>query len=114
MAKYLEYEVASGQIVSELISSIEPTPATGYALLEIPDNSEIDTSLYIIKNGTLVRQYETSEERLKREMQKHENREKVHARLMSMINEVCICLLEDDEAALNELREEYRSLKAYM
>lgn len=114
MAKYLEYEIESGQIVSELTSSVPPTPATGYALFEIPDGTVLDTTLYIVKNDTLVKQYETNEERIERERLRREQREKVRARLMSMVNEVCICILENDEAALKELREEYRSLKAYM
>ena len=114
MAKYLEYDLASGQIVSEMTSSIPPTPATGYGLLEIPESAVLDTTLYIVKNGVLVKQYETNEERIERERLKREQREKVRARIRSMAHEVCICILENDEAALKELREEYRSLKAYM
>ena len=54
MARYLEYEINSGRIISEIISATEPTPAEGYGLLEIPDNAELDTTIYAIKNGVLV------------------------------------------------------------
>lgn len=114
MAKYLEYEVDSGQIVSEMTSSVPPTPAKGYALLEIPEATTIDTTIYLIKNGVLVKQYETNEERIERERLRREQREKIRARLRSMVNEVCICILENDEAELKALREEYRSMKAYL
>ena len=114
MAKYLEYEAASGHIVSEIISSSEPTAADGYGLLEIPEDAEIDTTLYIVKNGTLVKQFETNEERIERERLKREQQERVRERLHSMMYEVCISLLEDDDTALKELRNEYKELKAYM
>ena len=114
MAKYLEYEAASGHIVSEIISSSEPTAADGYGLLEIPEDAEIDTTLYIVKNGTLVKQFETNEERIERERLKQKQQERVRERLQSMMYEVCISLLEDDDTALKELRNEYKELKAYM
>lgn len=114
MAKYLEYETASGHIVSEIISSSKPTTADGYGLLAIPDDAELDTTLYIVKNDTLVKQFETNEERIERERLKREQQERVRERLHSMMYEVCISLLEDDDTALKELRKEYKELKAYM
>ena len=43
-----------------------------------------------------------------------EEKARVRERIKSMVYEVIIALLENDEAALEELREEYRTLKAYM
>lgn len=114
MAKYLEYEKASGRIISEIISLKEPEVSNGYGLLEIDDNTEIDTRLYAIKNGVLVKNYETNEERLERERLKREHTESVRRRLKSMMYEVCIALLENDPNALEELRKEYKELKAYL
>ena len=114
MARYLEYEIKSGRIISEIISAVEPTPAEGYGLFPIPDDAELDTTLYAIKNGVLVKQYETNEERLERERLKRERMAQVRLRIQSMVNEVIIALLEDDEAAIKELRQEYKQLKAYM
>ena len=114
MARYLEYEINSGRIISEIISATEPTPAEGYGLLEIPDGAELDTTIYAVRNGVLVKQYETNEERIERERLRLEEKARVRERIKSMVYEVIIALLENDEAALEELREEYRTLKAYM
>lgn len=114
MAKYLEYEKASGHIVSEIISVKQPEVSNGYGLLEIDDNTEIDTRLYAIKNGVLVKNYETNEERLERERLKKEHTESVRKRVKSMMYEVCISILENDDDALDELRREYKELKAYL
>ena len=112
--KYLEYEINSGRIISEIISVAEPTPAEGYGLFAIPDDAEIDTTLYAVRNGVLVKQYETNEERIERERLKREKKQKARQRLESMVYEVIITLLENDVATMEELREEYRTLKAYM
>ena len=114
MARYLEYEINSGRIISEIISAAEPTPAEGYGLLEIPDGAELDTTIYAVRNGVLVKQYETNEERIERERLRLEEKARVRERIKSMVYEVIIALLENDDAALEELREEYRTLKAYM
>ena len=114
MAKYLEYEINSGRIISEIISAAEPTPADGYGLYPIHDDAELDTTLYKVLNGVLVKQYETNEERLERAIRKKEQGENVRLRLQSIVYEVIFAILEDDDAAMKELREEYKQLKACM
>ena len=114
MARYLEYEINSGRIISEIISAAEPTPAEGYGLYPIPDDAELDTTLYKVLNGVLVKQYETNEERLERAIRKKEQGENVRLRLQSIVYEVIFAILEDDKAAMQELREEYKRLKACM
>ena len=114
MAKYLEYETTTGRIISEIFSATEPTPSEGYGLLKIPDDAELDTTLYGVRNGVLVKLYESNEERLERERLKKEQQERTRVRLKAMMYEICIALLEEDEAAMAQLRQEYRELKAYI
>ena len=114
MARYLEYDKTNGRIISEVFSPTEPTPSAGIALLEIDADAEIDTNLYAVKNGVLVKQYETNEERIERIRLRQEQREKVRKRIHSMVHEVIITILENDKDALEALRDEYRTLKAYI
>ena len=114
MARYLEYEKASGRILSEILSTQEPEVKEGIGLLEIDIGAEIDTNLYIIRNGVLVKQYETNEERIERARLKQEYQEKVRKRIQSMVFEVFIAILEADDEAIDELRKEYKGMKAYM
>ncbi len=114
MARYLEYDKTNGRIISEIFSPQEPTPSAGIGLLEIDTDAELDTNLYAVKNGVLVKQYETNEERIERIRLRQEQRESVRKRIRSMVNEVIITILENDTKALEKLREEYRTLKAYM
>lgn len=114
MARYLEYEKASGRIISEIYSTYEPEVAEGVGLLELTTEDEIDTSLYSVKNGVLVKNFETNEERIERERLKREHQEKVRKRVQSMVLEVPIAILENDDDAIEELRKEYQRLKAYM
>ena len=92
MARYLEYEKSTGRIVSEILSANEPTVAAGFGLFELNTDAELDTNLYAIKNGVLVKQYETNEERIERLKVKAEQREKVRKRILSMVNEVIITI----------------------
>ena len=112
--RYLEYETATGRIISEITCKDKPTPAEGFSLLEIPGDAEIDTNIYAVKNGVLVKCYETNEERIERERLKREQQAKVRMRMKAMMYEVCIALLEDDNSAIEQLRQEYRELKAYL
>lgn len=114
MAKYLEYDKTTGRIISEIIAPSQPTVSSAVGLLEIDPDAEIDTNLYAVKNGVLVKQYETNEERIERIRLRQEQREKVRLRIRSMLNELCVIILENDTDALEKLREEYRTLKAYL
>ena len=114
MARYLEYDKSTGRIISELSSPKEPSLSDGLAILEISPDAELDTTLYIIKNGVLVKNFETNEERIERERLKKEQRQKVSKRIQNMVPQVCLCILENDETALNALRAEYKELKALM
>lgn len=67
MARYLEYETLTGHIISEFISSSTPDPVDGISYLAIDDNLLIDTASFAVKNGVLVKLYETNEERIQRE-----------------------------------------------
>ena len=114
MARYLEYEKSTGRIVSEILSATEPKVSQNFGLFELNADAELDTRLYAIKNGVLVKNYETNEERIERLKVKQEQREKVRKRILSMVNEVIITILENDTDALEELRKEYKELKARM
>ena len=114
MARFLEYDKTNGRIISEIFCAEVPEPSAGIGLLEIDTDAELDTNLYAVKNGVLVKQYETNEERIERIRLRQEQREKVRKRIKSMVHEVIITILENDADALEALREEYRTLKAYM
>ena len=112
MARYLEYDKATGRIVSEIISPSEPTVASGFGVFKLSSDVEIDTNLYAVKNGALIKQYETNEERIERLKVRAEQRKKVRDRVKSMLHEVIITILENDPDALEELRKEYRELRS--
>ena len=114
MARFLEYDKATGRIISEIFSANEPVVSAGIGLLEINPDAELDTNLYAIKNGVLGKQFETNEERIERIRLRQEQREKVRKRIKNMMHETFITIMEDDSKALEALREEYRELKAYM
>ncbi len=114
MGKYFEYDVASGRIISEITCSIPPEVSDGLALLEVNGTADIDTTLYGVRDGVLVRLYETNEERLERERLRRENAASARLRISSMTGEIGLALLENDEETIKRLRDEYRSLKAYL
>ena len=114
MSKYLEYEISSGKIVSEIISDTEPETLEGYGVLEVDENLKIDTTGYAVRDGTLVKDFETNEERQERERLRRENQEKIRQRLKAMFYELSIAILENDDDAIEELRAEYRQLKVYL
>lgn len=112
--KYLEYDVSSGQILSELVSDVEPEVGSGCGLLEIDEAMKLDTTGYAVRGGVLVKEYETNEERAERLRLRQEQAEHMRQRLKGMMYELCIAILESDEVAVQELRKEYRMLKAQM
>ena len=114
MHKYLEYDINSGKIVCILSADNPPQPANGFALLSIDDNINIDTSSYAVRNGQLVKLFETNAERAERERLRKEYSEQTRLRLKSMIYECVVAILDDNLDALNELKNEYKQLKVYL
>ena len=114
MARYLEYDNNTGRIISEIVSSTPPKVSGAYSILEIADGQEIDTSLYAVRDNKLVKLYETNEERLERERLRKENIERVRQRVKTMMYEVIMAILDDNEDALKSLKTEYKELKVYL
>ena len=114
MSKFLEYNLNNGHIISEIIAQSPPTPADGFALLQVDDNLNIDTSCYAIREGQLVKLFETNAEIAEREKLRREHHEKVRERLHSMIHECIIAILDDNELELSNLRNEFKQLKVYL
>ena len=114
MAKYLEYDKSSGRIISEIISDEQPETFEGYGLLEIDENQEIDTTIYGVRQGNLVKIHETTTERLERERLRKERQEQTRLRVKAMTYEICLALLDDNDSAVKELQAEFRKLKASM
>ena len=114
MSKYLEYEKISGKIISEINSDEAPEPAEGYGLLEVDENFKLDTTGYLVRGGSLVKNFETNEERQERERLRKEFATQMHKRLKAMVYETVIAILENDEEAIDELRAEYRQMKVYL
>ena len=114
MARYLEYDKTTGRIISEIISASKPEVSGNYDVLEVADSLKINTALYCVRDGQLVKMYETNEERLERERVKKEYGEQIRRRVKAMMYEVIIAILDDNENALNDLKAEYKSLKGYL
>jgi len=114
MARYLEYDKTTGRIISEIISASKPEMSGNYDVLEVADGLEVNTALYCVRDGQLVKIYETNEERLERERIKKEHSEQIRQRVKAMMYEVIIAILDDNEKALNDLKTEYKSLKGYL
>ena len=114
MARYLEYEISTGRIVSELISPTVPEASDEISYLLIDDDLTIDSSNYAVKNGSLVKLYETNEERMERERIKREHSDKIKGRIKSMIDEFVLACLDRNQTAIAELQNEFQTLKKYL
>lgn len=114
MARYLEYDITTGRIISEVIADSRPEMSGSCELLEIPDNLEINTMLYAVRDGQLVKIYETNEERLERERFKREQSEQIRQRMKAIREEFITAQLEDDYEAVENLKAEYKSLRGYL
>ena len=114
MARYIEYDTASGHIISEIKADKPPEVSLGVSLLDIEDETEIEIGRYIVKDGKLKKIYETNAEKSEQERIKKEYAEAVRARVRCMINELCLALLEDDNEEVGRLRREYKYLRAYL
>lgn len=114
MSKFFEYDIHNGHIISEIISPNPPLPADGFALLQVDDNLNIDTSCYAVRDGQLVKLFETNAEIAERQRLKREYHEQVRKRLHSMCHECIIAILDDNDDELRNLRNEFKQLKVYL
>ena len=114
MAKYLEYDKITGRIISEIVSASKPELSGNCGLLKVEPDFQVNTALYVIRDGQLVKMYETNEEKLERERIRKEHGEKIRRRVKAMMYEVIIAILEDNEKALEDIRSEYKSIKGYL
>ena len=112
--KYIEYEISTGRILSEITSQEEPEVSLGIGLLSVNDDEEINLSMYSVRNGALVKTSETNQERLERERIRREHGEQCRHRLRSMMTEFVVAMLAEDDEEINNLRREYRMMKAYL
>lgn len=114
MARYIEYDIASGHIISELNAAKPPELSDGTALLELDNDCSIEISRYIVKDGQLVKIHETNTEKDEQERIRQEYSASVRLRVKSIINEFCLALLEEDDEEITRLRKEYKHLRAYL
>lgn len=114
MAKYIEYDTASGHIISEIKADKPPAVSDGVSLLDIEDDAEIEIGRYIVNDGKLQKIYETNAEKDEQARIKKEYAESVRARVRNMMSELCVALLEDDNEEIGRLRREYKNLRAYL
>lgn len=112
--KYIEYELATGRILSQISSETEPEVSKGIGLLSVEDNEEIDSTMYEVRRGCLVKTAETSQEILEREKLKREYQEKCRRRIRSMVSEYVIALIAEDEDEIGNLKREFKRMKAYI
>ena len=112
--KFLEYEISTGRILSEVTSREEPEPENGRGYYEIGSNEELDITQYAIRGGSLVKVGETNQERLERERIRREHGEQCRRRLRSLKDEYLIAMIADDEDEMNNLKREFNRMKAYL
>ena len=114
MARYLEYDKKTGRIISEIISEAMPEVASNCALLEINDDLQIDTSLYAVKDGVLIKAQESITERLEREELSKQHLENTRKRMKSLGWECIMAILDNNDEAVKECQDEFRKLKAFI
>ena len=114
MARYIEYEKKTGRIISEVISDTQPETSGNCALLEINDDLQIDTSLYAVKDGQLVKAQESISERLEREELSKQHLENTRKRMKSLGWECIMAILDNNDEAVKECQNEFKKLKAFI
>ena len=114
MARYLEYETLTGHIISEFSSNSRPDSSDDISYLPIDDNLVIDTANFAVKNGALVKLYETNEERIERERVKQEHYDKIRNRVKSMCHELNLGILDNNDDAVKQLQKEFKELKVLL
>ena len=112
--KYLEYELKTGRILSEVTSGIEPEAESGRGYYEIGSNEELDLTQYAVRGGMLVKVGETNQERLERERIRREHGEQCRRRLRSLKEEYLIALIADDDEEIASLKREFNKMRAYL
>ena len=112
--KYIEYDIATGRILSQIKCSEEPEVTDGIGLLMLEEGEEIDSTMYEVRRGVLVKTAETSQEILERERLKREHQEKCRRRLRSMVSEYVIAMIAEDEDEISNLKREFKKMKAYI
>lgn len=114
MKRFLEYETASGRIVCEVRAATAPAVENGHAVIEIDEALLIDMNNSAVRDGVIVRLYETAEERRERERLRREHRERARRRVRGLLFEFMVAQIEEDAAKMGALREEYAHLKNYL
>ena len=114
MARYIEYDTASGHIISEIKADKPPAVSLGVSLLELDDDAEIDIGRYVVEDGILKTIHETAAEKDEQDRIRREYTEKVRLRVRNMMSELCNALLKEDEDEIMRLRQEYKNLRAYL
>ena len=114
MKRFLEYDETSGRIVCELFAPEPPEIGEGRAIVEIDAELKLDVNNSAVRDGVVVRLYETAEERREREHLRREYRSRAKERIKRLVYEFMIALIEEDEARMAELREEHKFLKSYL
>lgn len=110
--RYLEYLLTTGKIVSEVQSDGEITPSEGCGLLEIEDDLIIDTNNFVVRNGVLVKSFETAAERRERERLRQEQAQRSRERLRALKEEFIWALIFGDTDEQAKLSAEATKLKA--
>ena len=112
MARYIEYDTASGHIISEIKAAKPPTVSLGISLMELDDDVEIDTGRYVVKDGKLQTIQDMSAEKDEQSRIRHEYDEGVRMRVRNMMSELCVAQLEDNAEKVERLRQEYKNLRS--
>ena len=112
--KFLEYDIKTGRILSEVICSEDPEPENGRGYYEIGRNEELDITQYAVRGGSLVKVGETNQEKLERERIRREHGEQCRRRYKSLKEEYLLAIISRDEDEQRNLEREFDRMKAYL
>jgi hypothetical protein len=114
--RYVEYDKNTGKILSVLNATAERAlsyvnETTG--VLEVPEGFICDVSVFVVKNGEIVRSYETTEERRERERVEEERKQMGIRELAALGRQLVLAMLFNDNAEVQRVRQEAQPLKKY-
>ena len=115
MKRYAEYDRETGKIISILNASQEITTLKNdpTGLIEVPVGFQCDTSAYVVRDGEIVRAYETGDERRERERAEKEQKQIGVSVMNTLAREYFLAFMFGDNKAMERIRQEAEPLRKY-
>ena len=111
--RFVEYDKATGKIMSVLNApSVFEDNLVGF--VEVPEHFQCDPSSYVVKNGQVVRAWETGDERREREHAEQERKQEGLIAVGALAKEFLLAMLFGDEKEMARLKKEAEPYKVYL